>query len=120
MPSKSPNRNFLSPRTVTFFALTPTWALSPASLLPEHSGHQQPTESFVSPQLLAILMLLLPSKSSKCFLTTVKQVPHLVLFLCSKKPPMPIPLCVYFPLSWLLLFNCDLSSPYHLFWSSYY
>lgn len=77
-----------------------------------------PAESFVSPWLLAILMLLLPSKSSKCFSTTVKQVPHLFLFPLPKKPQMHIPSRVYLPLSWLLFFNSDLGSPCHLFWSS--
>lgn len=41
-------RHSLFPRTVTRFPPTPAWILSPASLLLDHSGHQQHSWEFCS------------------------------------------------------------------------
>lgn len=117
MPSKTTYRNSLSPRMVTCFPLSPTWALSPAPLLPEHSGHQHPSWE-------PNLMLLIHSESSKCFLTTVKKISA-----CSYFPDQISPrsishhICMYHSAGFsfsTVEAVVDLSSPCHLFWSSSY
>lgn len=90
---------------MTRFPLTPTWHPALHLCCLNIQVTKSPDEGSVSPQFLAILMLLLLFESSKCFLTSIKKTPALLLFPWPNKPQIHIPSHMYLPLSWLLFFN---------------
>ena len=103
------------PRAHTGILCLPEWWPAFLSHQPGHAAlhlcclslqvTNSPAERFVLPQLLANLMLLLPSKSSKCFLTAVKKISRLLLFPWPNKPQIHILSHMYWPLSWLFFFS---------------